>query len=336
MRKTDYHKILLTMSVIAFSMLSALADFPLTVGGVSDAPESSVNASAVNGPIGGGIIISQPNVSSKDAAVYYPYGMRYADLMTANADRYLFSGKELDRMNGLDIYDFHARQYDPLLGRFTSPDPMEEKYPHLSPYAYCAGNPIRFTDPTGKEIYISDSESQVHFKNSIREVFGEDFTNDFSFEDNGKLIFANSDAKNALSETQLEIFAGIDKLMNNNRNITINFIQANSDSELSKNLEEHGGGLYDYNFDRITIYSNYTTSFIVYPDGNTKGYPLGLPTEINMNTTTLLFHELGEAIVYNQNHRADVIKFENLVRTILDLPKRTTDFNHTNYNTIYE
>jgi hypothetical protein len=32
---------------------------------------------------------------------------------------------------------------------WTSPDPLAEKYWSISPYAYCAGNPIRYTDPTG-------------------------------------------------------------------------------------------------------------------------------------------------------------------------------------------
>ena len=52
-------------------------------------------------------------------------------------------------MNGLDLYDFHARQYDPALGRFTTPDPLSEKYYHISPYAYCANNPINAIDPNG-------------------------------------------------------------------------------------------------------------------------------------------------------------------------------------------
>ncbi len=46
-------------------------------------------------------------------------------------------------------YDFHARQYDPHLGLFTSPDPLSGDYPALSSYLYCAGNPVMFTDPTG-------------------------------------------------------------------------------------------------------------------------------------------------------------------------------------------
>ena len=63
---------------------------------------------------------------------------RFSDVFATMTDRYQYSGKEFDRMNGLDLYDFHARQYDPVLGRFTSPDPLSEKYYHLSPYAYCS------------------------------------------------------------------------------------------------------------------------------------------------------------------------------------------------------
>lgn len=33
-----------------------------------------------------------------------------------------YGAKELDRENGLDLYDFHARQMDPMVPRFTSID----------------------------------------------------------------------------------------------------------------------------------------------------------------------------------------------------------------------
>lgn len=52
-------------------------------------------------------------------------------------------------MHGLNQYDFHARQHDPAIGRFMSIDPLAEKYYSISPYVYCANNPIRFIDPTG-------------------------------------------------------------------------------------------------------------------------------------------------------------------------------------------
>ena len=32
---------------------------------------------------------------------------------------------------------------------WLSVDPMAEKYPHISPYAYCSWNPIKFVDPNG-------------------------------------------------------------------------------------------------------------------------------------------------------------------------------------------
>ena len=40
--------------------------------------------------------------------------------------------------------------------RWTTPDPLAEKYYDLSPYAFCANNPINFVDPDGRYI-ISDN-----------------------------------------------------------------------------------------------------------------------------------------------------------------------------------
>ena len=51
----------------------------------------------------------------------------FSDVIATTTDCYQYSGKEFDRMNDLDLYDFHARQYDPVLGRFTTPEPLSEK-----------------------------------------------------------------------------------------------------------------------------------------------------------------------------------------------------------------
>ena len=72
----------------------------------------------------------------------------------------------LDCMHGLDLYDYGARQYDPTTARFTSIDPLCEKYYHISPYAYCAGNPVNYVDPDGKRIEIAQGVS-VEFKEQL-------------------------------------------------------------------------------------------------------------------------------------------------------------------------
>ena len=82
---------------------------------------------------------------------YYPYGGLMAATTTEGSQPYKYGTKELDRENGLDWYDFHARQMDPMALRFTTIDPKCEKFYAISPYAYCAGNPIKFIDPKGKE-----------------------------------------------------------------------------------------------------------------------------------------------------------------------------------------
>ena len=61
-----------------------------------------------------------------------------------------FTGKERDRETGFSY--FGARYYDSdLSGLFLSVDPMADKYPNLSPYAYCAWNPVKLVDPDGND-----------------------------------------------------------------------------------------------------------------------------------------------------------------------------------------
>lgn len=68
---------------------------------------------------------------------------------TAGVQPYKYGAKELDRENGLDLYDSHARFYDSMIGRTTSQDPLAEKYSGVSPYLWCAANPIKFGDKNG-------------------------------------------------------------------------------------------------------------------------------------------------------------------------------------------
>jgi RHS repeat-associated protein len=84
---------------------------------------------------------------------YYPFGMEITPPTGTNSgtNPYLYSGKEIDRMHGLNEYDFTARWQDAVVPGFTTMDPLAEQTPWNSPYAYCGGDPVNRIDPTGME-----------------------------------------------------------------------------------------------------------------------------------------------------------------------------------------
>ncbi len=56
---------------------------------------------------------------------------------------------------GINLYDYGARWYDAAVGRWTSVDPLAEKYAGISPFAYVAANPIAYVDPDGRRFYFA-------------------------------------------------------------------------------------------------------------------------------------------------------------------------------------
>ena len=64
----------------------------------------------------------------------------------------LSSGKEKDSETG--YHYFGARYYNSDLNLWLSVDPMSDKYPSLSPYNYCAWNPMKLVDPNGDTIVL--------------------------------------------------------------------------------------------------------------------------------------------------------------------------------------
>lgn len=82
---------------------------------------------------------------------YYPFGAQFCDgSATSDVQPYKYNGKELDKMHGLNTYDYGARQYNPITARWDRPDPLAEKYYGVSPYMYCLGNPVKHVDPDGR------------------------------------------------------------------------------------------------------------------------------------------------------------------------------------------
>ena len=87
---------------------------------------------------------------------YSGFGKRLASSVTSPAaeiaNRYRFSGKEEQSFAGVPWQDFGARMYDPDLARWTTPDPLAENYPGISPYVYCNDNPVNIVDTDGEAI----------------------------------------------------------------------------------------------------------------------------------------------------------------------------------------
>ena len=63
---------------------------------------------------------------------------------------FTFSAKERDPETGYSY--FGSRYYSSDLSVWLSVDPQAAKYPSLSPYVYCADNPVMLVDPNGEEI----------------------------------------------------------------------------------------------------------------------------------------------------------------------------------------
>ena len=109
---------------------------------------------------GNNCLVVDSSGAVEEANHYYPFGGVFAS--TGNVQPYKYNGKELDTEKGLNWYDYGARQYDAALGRFTTVDPLAEKYYGVSPYAYCGNNPVRYIDPTGMFISpIYDKEGKL-------------------------------------------------------------------------------------------------------------------------------------------------------------------------------
>ena len=156
---------------------------------------------------------------------YYPFGMEYGEsaqtLSELNYQNYLYGGKELDRKFGINAYDFTGRYYDLTDNRFWSMDPMAEKYYSISPYAYCANNPLRFIDPTGRAVIAADPNAIRNIINTLNKSESQYIR----FDRKGLLDVSLLSQSNSTSEN----FTALSTLANSE----INYIFAVSDRDVN-------------------------------------------------------------------------------------------------------
>ncbi len=93
------------------------------------------------------------NITQYDA--YLPYGELLVDEHSSSEDLpYKFNGKQFDEETGL--YYYGARYMAPIISLFLNTDRFREKYPFLSAYNFCKGNPIKFKDINGDSLDMNN------------------------------------------------------------------------------------------------------------------------------------------------------------------------------------
>ena len=131
--------------------------------------------------------------NTQEVNVYYPFEtiIHLLSDTISSTNAYKYNWKELQKEFNLKWLDYGARMYDPIVGRWWTPDPMAEKYYHISPYAYCGNNPIRFIDPDGLAHYSVDSMGYIQPIIENRQIVGIDDDYDMLFAADGSSIRVN-------------------------------------------------------------------------------------------------------------------------------------------------
>ena len=160
-------------------------------------------------------LIPQNHAESTHSTVLWPL-----------AESHTFSAKEKDTETGLSY--FGSRYYSSDLSIWLSVDPMSDKYPSLSPYTYCANNPIKLVDPNGEEVYIRGDDvsaalEQLQNQTSLKLSIGKD----------GKLDYEGT----ANSNIDALIIQAID-----DKNITVNIETSKGQDFGDGNVIKNGGG----------------------------------------------------------------------------------------------
>jgi RHS repeat-associated protein len=137
---------------------------------------------------------------------YYPYGKVNEDeSMGISFQPYKYGGKEDEPMHGLGLYDSGARSLNHKGVPYTlTPDPLQEKYYSISPYAWCLNNPVRYTDPGGDTIVVDNIGSITRNDKTDNLVYMSDGENNEFLGELGKTIDINKIYTNLLNKSSKE------------------------------------------------------------------------------------------------------------------------------------
>jgi RHS repeat-associated protein len=125
---------------------------------------SDIKYFLVNDRLGSGTVVTNQNGGTVQVLCAHTFGDDLLDLNNGYETPYQVFGYEVDMESNLNYAN--ARYYLGKRGKltFNSTDPLWYMYPHLSPYAYCANNPIMFVDKTGEWIVGTDNKRVTYSK----------------------------------------------------------------------------------------------------------------------------------------------------------------------------
>ena len=180
---------------------------PLTINGMNPNLENMPiypGGGAVQSPVSSMSIPGAESEFEEEDALEEP-PVIYSAPAAPTWQPYRFSGKESLTRVGLPLYDFGARMYSPSNTRWMTIDPLAEKYYHISPYVYCAGNPVNLVDPDGREwdvvngvvtIYLNftnsaglTDEQLMQYKNAVISLFNSTISSASSGSLSGNVVF---------------------------------------------------------------------------------------------------------------------------------------------------
>lgn len=96
-------------------------------------------------------VMTRQSGTVHESSQYIPFGGQRG-ITNIAISNYKFTDQEQDRSTG--FYNYGARLYDPVIGRFISPDNLVPNWydpQSVNRFSYCLNNPLKYIDPNGKE-----------------------------------------------------------------------------------------------------------------------------------------------------------------------------------------
>ena len=266
-----------------------------------------------------GDIVKDAVVDFSGLSLHADQLLSYTNNIAVDRQGQKYGAKELTPDLGLNAYDFEARTLTPAFPMFIQQDPMAEKYYPLSPYLYCAGNPICYIDPDGMDIYSLNIDGKF----SLISKTDDDFDIIYGSGNEASIQVSKSffQSKKSFSvDVNGETFKGYRYKLDNveNADVLYKFLIQNSNVEWSRlifdNKEVHLSNSGDKGADAyIGIVLAYQQDLIgglmIFDHSHTNGhlYPSSADldtvkkiSQLNDNVVTRIFNDKMEYFEYDQ------------------------------------